>query len=389
MAIEQADLQVDKIGILFIIDQLCEMGGAERVLLRMVNRLPRERYAPRVLTFKIDSSLGFSELLSCPLHVHPLRRTYDWQAVKTAGYIRRLVRKHHIQITHTFHETSDLWAGPIAKASGCPILISSRRDMGFNRRSLHRRAYRWLGRCFDQVQTVSEQVRQRNIEADGLDPERVVTVYNGVDAPILESVDKLELRKRLGLGDAAYLVVSVGHIRAIKGVDVFVRAAARVREQIPGVVFVVAGEDHEPAHTRRVRQLITELGLDGRFFLMGGVTDVTSLLRASDVFCLLSRSEGLSNALLEAMACGAPSVATAVGGNAELVADGVTGFLVANEDDASAADRIVQLLRNPEAASGIGAQARTRMERTFTTEMMMRRLTESYEGLLGTRLAAV
>ena len=261
--------------------------------------------------------------------------------------------------------------------------------MGFNRRSLHRRAYRWLGRCFDQVQTVSEQVRQRNIEADGLDPERVVTVYNGVDAPILESVDKLELRKRLGLGDAAYLVVSVGHIRAIKGVDVFVRAAARVREQIPGVVFVVAGEDHEPAHTRRVRQLITELGLDGRFFLMGGVTDVTSLLRASDVFCLLSRSEGLSNALLEAMACGAPSVATAVGGNAELVADGVTGFLVANEDDASAADRIVQLLRNPEAASGIGAQARTRMERTFTTEMMMRRLTESYEGLLGARLAAV
>jgi glycosyltransferase involved in cell wall biosynthesis len=383
----RAGLQMNRIGVLFIIDQLCEMGGAERVLVRMVDHLPRERYAPRVLTFKIDDSLGFSELLACPLHVQPLRRTYDWQAVKTGGYIRRLVRQNNIKITHTFHETSDLWAGPIAKASGCPILISSRRDMGYNRRSLHRRAYRWLGRCFDQVQTVSEQVRRRNIEADGLDPDRVVTVYNGVDAPTLGPVDKFELRKRLGFGDAAHLIVSVGHIRTIKGVDIFVRAAARVREQISGAVFVVAGEDHEPAHTRYIRQLIREFGLDGQFFLKSGITDVTSLLRASDVFCLLSRSEGLSNALLEAMACAMPSVATAVGGNPELVSDGVTGFLVANEDDASAADRIVRLLRNPQTADSIGAQARARMEQGFTTEMMMRRLMESYETLLRDRLA--
>jgi glycosyltransferase involved in cell wall biosynthesis len=82
-----------------------------------------------------------------------------------------------------------------------------------------------------------------------------------------------------------------------------------------------------------------------------------------------------------------PSVATAVGGNPELVSDGVTGFLVANEDDASAADRIVRLLRNPQTADSIGAQARARMEQGFTTEMMMRRLMESYETLLRDRLA--
>src|SRR5439155_18746716 len=114
--------------VLFLIDELCEFGGAERVLLRIIEHLPRERYSPRVVTFKIDERLGFADSLSCPLHVFPLRRTYDWGAVGVARKIREIIRAHNVQITHTFFETSDLWGGPIAKMSGCPVLISSRRD---------------------------------------------------------------------------------------------------------------------------------------------------------------------------------------------------------------------------------------------------------------------
>ncbi len=376
-------LRSEPVGVLFVIDQLCELGGAEKVLLRMVDRLPRDRYSPQVVTFKIDPLLGIADSISCPLHVFPLRRTYDLGALHVAGKIRRLVRQDGIQITHTFHETSDLWAGPIAKMSGCPFLISSRRDMGFNRGRKHRLAYRWAGRFFDQVHTVSEQVRLQNLAEDRLLPEQVLTIYNGVDfRSDVVTVPKSEVRKRLRLAHASHLICSVGHIRAVKGFDVFIRAAARVCSEFPGAVFAVAGADHEPAHTNDLKRLVANLGLENNFVFLGSIDDPLDLLRASDVFCLLSRSEGLSNALLEAMACELPCVATAVGGNPEVVLEGQSGFLVGNEDAESAAACVLHLLRRPAAARSMGMEGRKIVECKFTTETMMRRLTESYEQLL-------
>ena len=369
--------------VLFITDQLCALGGAEKVLLRMIARLPRERYAPLLVTFKIDHSLSIAETVSCPLYVFPLHRTYDWPALQVARKLRRLIRDNGVQITHTFHETSDLWAGAIAKMSGCPILISSRRDMGFNREPKHLKPYRWMGRYFTQVHTVSEQVRQRNIEQDGLDPSRVVTVYNGIDAhrePVI--VSKQALRKRFGLEHATHVVTSVGNIRGVKGFDVFLRAAVRVREVMPDVTFAVAGEVLEADYGRRLNEMAAAEGFGPNFVFLGSVADVRPLLRASDVFCLVSRSEGLSNALLEAMACELPCVATAVGGNPEVVTDGKTGFLVESEDAESAAASILHLLRNPAIARSMGIEGRKILEQKFTTETMMRSLIDCYEHLL-------
>ncbi len=369
--------------VLFVIDQLCELGGAEKVLLRMIDRLPRERYSPMLLTFKIDESLGIAKSVSCALYVYPLHSTHDWQALQVARKLRRLIRENHVQITHTFHETSDLWAGAIAKVSGCPILISSRRDMGFNRQSKHRRPYRWMARYFSQVHAVSEQVRRQNIEQDGLPPSRVVTVYNGIDVQAQPAgASRNALKKRFGLEHATQLVTSVGHIRAVKGFDVFLRAAAGVRQVLPEVVFALAGEDHEPEHTKRLKEMAAAAGLGANFVFLGSVADVRPLLRASDVFCLLSRSEGLSNALLEAMACELPCVATAVGGNPEVVTDRKTGFLVESEDADSATASILHLLRNPDQARSMGAEGRRVLEQKFTTETMMRSLIDSYEQLL-------
>jgi glycosyltransferase involved in cell wall biosynthesis len=103
----------------------------------------------------------------------------------------------------------------------------------------------------------------------------------------------------------------------------------------------------------------------------------------SDVFCLPSRSEGFSNALLEAMACALPCVATRVGGNAEAIEDGVSGFLVAPQDPDLIADRLLRLLRQPEAGRHMGQAARQRVEEKFTVEAMMANLTAVYDGLLG------
>src|SRR5262249_42250073 len=119
--------------VLFIIDELCEMGGAEKALLKMVRLLPHELFRCSILTFKVNEQAEELKNISCPLHVLPLKKTYDWNAWKVAWQIRQLIRHERVSIVHTFFETSDIWAGPIARLSGCPVLISSRRDLGILR----------------------------------------------------------------------------------------------------------------------------------------------------------------------------------------------------------------------------------------------------------------
>jgi glycosyltransferase involved in cell wall biosynthesis len=380
--------QFDRVEVLFIIDQLCEMGGAERVLLRIIERLPRDRFSPSVLTFKIDEQLGFRQMMDCPVEVYPLRRTYDRTGLQVARRIARIVRSRRVRIAHTFHETSDLWAGMVAKLSGCPLLISSRRDMGIQRGAGHRLGYRLLSRYFDEVHTVSERVRRFCVEDDGLNASRVVTIYNGVDLPkVSQRIDRDSLRARLGISSDAPLIVSVGNIRPVKGFDVLLRAAAKVRTVLPEAVFVVAGENHDPQHSRELDSLRADLGLERNFHFLGRLKDVTKLLQASNAFCLLSRSEGLSNALLEAMACELPCVATRVGGNPEVIVEGRTGYLVEDQDHESAAARILQLLGKPVEARAMGVEGRLIVEEKFTTEAMMTNVVNSYERLLASAAA--
>lgn len=371
--------------VLFLIDQLCVPGGGERVLLNMVRFLPRQKYRCSLATFQLDSAVPLFREIACPVHVFPLRRTYGWSGLRAARDLRALIRSQRVDIVHTFFETSDIWGGLVAKLSGCPLLISGRRDMGILRSAKHRLAHRLVDPLFDRVLTVSDEVRNFCIRQDGLDPTRVVTVYNGIALePTRPPIGQAALRRRLGLPEAAPLITAVGHIRRVKGFDTFVRAAAVVRRELPQATFLVVGDPHpqEPDHLPELQQLARSLGLTDALHFPGATDDVRPLLRISDVFCLPSRSEGFSNALVEAMACGLPCVVTRVGGNAEAVEDGVTGFVVRRDDPELMAAQILRLLRDPQAARRMGEAGRTRVEEKFTLEAMMANLTAVYDSLL-------
>src|ERR1700758_746368 len=103
--------------VLFITDQLCAAGGSERTLFRMIAGLSARGFECRVVTFKHDPEIEFFQRPPCPLEVFPLSKTYDLNALRVAMQIRRLIRAHAIEVVHTFHETSDLWGGAVAKLS--------------------------------------------------------------------------------------------------------------------------------------------------------------------------------------------------------------------------------------------------------------------------------
>jgi glycosyltransferase involved in cell wall biosynthesis len=373
--------------ILFLIDELCRKGGAECALLNTVRWLPA-RFRFTVVTFRIDPKLPLLADFPCPVRLMPLRRAYDWNALKMGIRLVRLIHQERVDIVHTFFASADLWGGAIATLSGRAMLVSSRRDMGFQRLAKHRVAYRALRGMFDQVITVSEQVRRFSIEQDRLDPARVTTIYNAIDLRKFRTKTAAgEVREQFDLSGASHVVVSVGNLRWIKGVDVFIRAAAQVCRDFPQAVFVVAGgtDPAEPQYLQELQALCADLGIVQNLRFLGMLEDVIPLLKASDVFCLLSRSEGFSNALLEAMACGLPCVATRVGGNGEALEDAKSGFLVQSEDYETAALRVCQLLRDPAMAQRMGTRAQASTGERFAPEIVTSQLVEVYEELLGAR----
>jgi len=177
----------------------------------------------------------------------------------------------------------------------------------------------------------------------------------------------------------------VANVRRVKGIDVLVRTAQRVCRELPDAVFLVVGSLYEREYSEEVQKMIRDMGLEKNVRLLGFVGDPVPLLKMSNAFCLLSRSEGFCNALLEAMACGVPSVVTRVGGNPEAIREGENGFMVPVEDEASAAERLLEVLRNPDRAAQIGENGRTSAQTQFSAETMIKRLIGLYRDLLAER----
>lgn len=374
---------MEKIHILFLIDVLYGThGGAERALWNMTRLLPRDRYRCSVATFAAHSRLVAADQFDCPVHLFPIRRTYDWHALKTAWRLARLIRSERVSIVHTFFPASDLFGGVIARLSGCPILVSSRRDMGFQRSGMHRVAYRLAGKLFDQVHAVGDRVRLCHIQQDGLDPTKVVTVRNGVD---LDEIDRAPNEFRVegsGLENASHWITCVANIRPVKALEVLISTAAIVCREFPDARFIIAGAVQDSPYMQELEELARRLYVHQNVTFLGRRPDVPSLLKMSNVFYLPSRSEGLSNALIEAMACALPCVAADVGGNGELIQDAGNGYLVPHGDPDAAAQRILALLRNPRLAREMGQSGRRIAESGFSVHSMISKLTELYDHLL-------
>jgi glycosyltransferase involved in cell wall biosynthesis len=370
--------------VMYMVDRLYLQGGGEEALLRIVKTLPRDRFRISLVTFAANPEAArMVREWGADMHILPMRRVYDWNGFRTALELRRLMRSSHVDIVHTFFETSNTWGALVAKLSQVPVLVSSRRDMGILRLPKHHLAYKVINPFCDGFVAVSDGVRDFCIATEGLDPKRIFTVHNGVDLARIDAAEGVAaLKARLGLPEGAPVVATVANIRKIKGLDTLLRAAAMVRREFPNVQFLVAGSCLEPDYFNELKAEVKEFGLTENVKFLGHFSEVFALLKLSHVFCLLSRTEGFSNAILEAMASSLPCVVTRVGGNAEAIDDGKNGFLLAPEDAVGAARRISALLRNPAEAQRIGRAARTMVEQEFTSAKMVEELAHLYESLL-------
>lgn len=357
-----------------MIEQLA-LGGTQLWCLRLLQGLDRSRVEP--LLCLLDGEDEFSRSLEpadCPvlrLGVQSLRRPWAFrQALRLAGFLRR----HRVDVLQVHHADPTFFGLPAARLARTPRVVHTWYDLGHGLSPTYRRLTAFYSRFLDGAIANCQACQESCVALTGAASDTVAVLENGVDMTAFAHIAPLaphpEPRPVVGM---------VANLLPIKNPELLVQAARLVLDTHSHAEFRIAGAGELQ---RPLERRIEELGLRDRFRLVGRVFDVPAFLGEMRIGVLCSRSEGLPHTVLEYMAAGRPSVVTAVGGNAEVIDDGVEGLVVPPDDAPALAAALRRLLDDPRQAAEMGAAARRRVQERYSQEAMLRRFEQYYEDLV-------
>jgi len=365
-------------------------GGTQTHLLQVLRFLDRSRFAPSLFALRDEGDLlGQVRELGVPVRTFgmggSLRNPRDIKGL--LGMVKAL-RELRPGLVHGYLLRGNFHGAVAARLAGVRAIVTSKRGLHRPTGSAERMAVRVSNALSSAVLGNSPQVLEFTRQVEGSFRAPMVMVPSGIDQDRFDrravgAEAGLRLRQQLGIGNAP-LVGTAMTFRPKKGFDLLFEAMAEVLRSVPDAHLVMAGESEMPAQPAA---LARRLGLLERIHLLGRRPDMPEVLSALDVFVLPSQSEGMSNALLEAMAMELPVVATAVGGNVEVVEDGGNGYLVAYPDAGAMAARVTALLGDGGLRARIGAAARQHITDTYGARAMVRQIEELYARLLDGKTA--
>jgi glycosyltransferase involved in cell wall biosynthesis len=366
-----------------------ELGGAQQNTLFTVTHLDSTRYRPILISGEpgyLDQearALTGVEVYQVPSMVRRLRPLSD---VRVLISLTSLLARLQPTIVHTHSSKAGILGRWAARLAGVPLILHSIHGFGFTpgqspvvRRALlaaERSAARFTTRFF----AVSEANRQTGIELGLFSPDRCAVIRSGVDLDAYRRtrVDRRTKQQELGLESGCPVIGMVAPLKPQKAPLDFVRVAALVHRARPEARFLFVGD----GELRRAMEAeIARLGLSAVVTLLGWRRDIAEIMRCLDVFLLTSLWEGLPRVFLEALASGVPVVGTKVDGAAEVIQDGVNGYLAEPADIGALADRVLVLLNDPRRAIQMGQNGQT-LPDEFDIQDMVRRQEREYERLL-------
>jgi len=347
-----------------------EPGGTERQMTELIRRLDRSRWTVHVATFRrVGSWFGRVAEAAASVAEFPVTSFKSPDTAKHLWDFSRWCRDNHIAIVHTAELYSNIFGLPGAALANVPVRVGNRReinpDKSIGQIAMQRAAYS----CAHKVVANSRAAAMRLVE-EKVPQRKIAVVPNGLDFSRFQ-----RRRPRTPLRT----IVTVANLRAEKGHDVLIDAAADVLRQVPDARFECVGAGPE---RDRLIAYAQERGVAHAITFVGHCEDVAAKLADGDIFVLPSRSEAFPNAVLEAMGAGLPVIASAVGGIVELIDSGRTGLLVPAGDAPALADHIVHLISNPELAFGLGEAARAEAIARYSFDRMV----SAFENLYLTEL---
>ncbi|MEQ1869339.1 MAG: glycosyltransferase [Vicinamibacterales bacterium] len=359
-------------------------GGPEKTILLGTARTDRSRFAiticylrdARDTVFGIDDKaahlpVDYTELIE--------RHSFDvgiWRQLK------ELIRLKRIDIVHAHEYKTDLLAWLLWQRGG-PIALSTAHGWtGHSGRERH--VYypldKYLLSRFPKVIAVSSEIRHELIR-HGANPDRVVTILNGIDHERFrrDPSRRLPMRHSLGLEDGDIVIGSVGRLEPQKRFDLLIEAVSALRERIPRLKLVIAGAGSLQAE---LAACVKQCHVEDRCLLLGHRDDVVDLHHAFDLYVQSSDYEGTPNSVLEAMALETPVVATDVGGTAELIRDGVDGLIVPPDNQQALVEGIASLVADRQKAADAATSARRRVETVLSFNTRMASVESVYTELI-------
>ncbi len=350
------------------------LGGSERQMAEIAKALDRARFDPRAGCFR-PAGLRGDELRAAgvPVVQFPVPSILS---VRGAARIGAYIRQHGIRLVHTFDTPANIYGVPSARMAGCAAVVSSQRVHRSLWPPLQRHALRLTDRMVDAIVVNCEFMRRHMRDEEKAPAGLIRLCYNGIDTGIFHP-GRGDLPE--ALKDASLVVGVVCGLRPEKGLETLLDAFAAVRGLQAGMKLAIVGSGPVLAALRdRARML--DIMPDCVF--EPATSRVPDWLRAIDIFVLPSLSEALSNALMEAMACGCAVAASRVGGNPELVLRGETGMLFEPRDAAGLAAVLRLLAGNPTLRASLADNAARLVQKRFSLGAAARRMGEIYEALL-------
>lgn len=362
-----------------------DVGGMENGLVNLINHMPIEKYRHAVIS--LTESTSFSERIRrddvelFSLHKKP---GHD---LGLPVRLWRLLRRLRPSIVHTRNLASVEAVVP-AVLAGVPGRVHGEHGRDLQDVDGTKRRYRWLRRILSPLVhrfiALSRELETYLVDAIGVAPSNVARIINGVDTARFRPVagERRPLPPEAALETPGRVVIgSVTRMQEVKDPLTLARAFAKMVNDgsAPRAVLVMIGDG---PLLERVRDELRDAGLERHVWLAGAREDVPELLQTFDVFALSSRVEGISNTVLEAMSSGLPVVATRVGGNDELVLDGVTGALVPARSPEALAGVLARYVNDVELRRSHGAAGRERAVHEFALDRMVTRYTEVYDDVM-------
>ncbi|WP_447968787.1 TIGR03088 family PEP-CTERM/XrtA system glycosyltransferase [Nitrospira sp. M1] len=363
------------------------MGGLENGLVNLINHMPADRYR-HVIVCLTDFTDFRDRITRTDVEVVAIHKQpgLDW-----GSYVRiwNVLKQLNPNILHTRNLPTVEYA-ILATLAGVPCRIHGEHGRDIHDQygaNLKFRLFRkFVAMWIQHFIAVSEDLAQWCQSSIGINRRRISQIYNGVDIQRFHPRQgaRPELFPQGFASSNQFIIGTIGRMQQVKDQITLVQAFLHLREYFPDRVehvrLVLVGDG--PLRPD-IERLITEHGLSHSVWLSGERQDIPDLLRSFDLFVLPSEAEGISNTILEAMACGLPVLATAVGGNVELVIDGNTGRLIPPRDPRAMAEAMVDYVQDPSLVQQHGRAGRALTEQRFSLETMVNGYLSVYDSVLG------
>jgi glycosyltransferase involved in cell wall biosynthesis len=375
-----------KTKVLHLITRL-PVGGAEKVLVDVVRSLDPARYESLVCCIQAKGELA-AELEKAGVRVLCLDRMqskrFDWRAVRD---LTRLLRAERITLVHSHLYHANLYGRIAALLARVPAVATVHNV--YARSKFHRRLLnRLLAQSTARVIAVSEEIRGDLVAQDRIDARKVVVVHNGIDVRRVEStLTREQARARLGIGENDLAIGCVARLEQQKGHRFLLEACAALRadaDLAARLRLLIVGDGRLRGELEIQARA---LALASSASFLGTRQDVPDILRALDIYVMPSLWEGLSIAMLEAMAAALPIVISDVSGAAQALGDNEHGIRVPPGNAAALADALRSLAREPGRRRALATSARKQVQERFSIEAMMSQLGSIYDDALGGRHA--